>query len=405
MDTQKFLEAIPEYLEYLNNIGYCKCIIAANMHMTNKLTSYCLNNKLKTIDMEVMEKFSIEILKVNELKGTYKYVMRRAVRGLFDYTSNEKIKFCYQKEKIQQDLNCNVFKKLLDEYINNFIIKQYISESSKKRKIRVITKFLNYLTENNVSEISLLTEVNVINYLHSIENKYNKETLSTYIGIIKEFSNYLYNNNLNNNYLIQSLKIVNRGRKPSPECFNKQELQQILNSIDVNKPNGKFHFVIILLLATYGLRIGDILKLKFENIDFEKNAINIIQLKTKNELSLYLTEQVKFAILNYIKNERPKNISSQYIFVTLHKPYRPFNSCAEKIIRNIIKKANVNIENKIIGSRIFRHSLATNMINDNVPLNNIQSILGHTNSKVTAKYITRDINKLSLLTLEVPENE
>lgn len=407
MDTQKLLDAIPNYLKYLSDIGYCKTIIDANKSVINRFKPYCLNNCLKNIDSEVIEKICIDILKIDELKGTYRYVMKRAIKGLFDYANNEKIKFCYQKENVNS-LNCCIYEQLLNEYIHNFIDKQMITEQSKKRKIRVIIRFLNYLTDNRIFEISLLTEKNIMDYLYFIRNQYSKVTFITYIGIMKEFSNYLYSNNLNNQHIIKNLTIVNKGRKPTPECFSTQELQEILNSINIDKSNGKFHYAIVLLLATYGLRIGDIVKLKFENINFEKNVINIIQSKTKKELSLYLTEHIKFAILDYLKNERPKNIDSQYIFVTMHKPYRPYSSSNPtivKVIINIIKKSNVNFENKVLGSRIFRHSLATNMINDNVPLNNIQSILGHTNSKVTAKYITRDINKLDLLTLEVPKNE
>ena len=160
------------------------------------------------------------------------------------------------------------------------------------------------------------------------------------------------------------------------------------------------------MLITYGLRIGDIVNLKFENIDFEKDTINIIQAKTQKELTLYLTEQVKYAILDYVKNERPSDIDNQYIFIAIHRTYRPYTfSNIDSVIVNLIKKSGVNTEGKKLGSRIFRHSLATNMINNNISLNGIQSILGHTTSNTTAKYITRDINKLELLTLEVINDE
>lgn len=57
------------------------------------------------------------------------------------------------------------------------------------------------------------------------------------------------------------------------------------------------------------------------------------------------------------------------------------------------------------GSRVFRHSLATNMINDNVELYKISNILGHTNTYTTSKYISRNIAYLEMLTLEVPNEE
>lgn len=405
MNTQKIMESIPDYLEYLSNIGYSKFIINTNVSVTNRFKSYCLSENVKNIDSEVINNFYSTILKVQELKGTYRYVVKRVINGLLDYADNKNIKTCYCTV-IAIKLNSSNYDKLLNDYNKKIIEKLDITKESKKRKNRCITSFLNYLVDNNIMDISLLTEENLVNYLNSIKDRFNKKTLSIYLGSIKEFTNYLYVNNLNNNYIGHNLFIANKSRDLTPEYFSKKELQQILNRIDIHKKNGKLHYLVILLLITYGLRIGDIVNLKFENIDFEKDTINIIQAKTQKELTLYLAEQVKYAILDYVKNERPSDIDNQYIFITIHRPYRPYTfSNIDSVIVNLIKKSGVNTEGKKLGSRIFRHSLATNMINNNISLNGIQSILGHTTSNTTAKYITRDINKLELLTLEVINDE
>ena len=64
----------------------------------------------------------------------------------------------------------------------------------------------------------------------------------------------------------------------------------------------------------YGLRNSDIVHLKKENILWNENKIELIQYKTKRLLELPLTENVKYALLDYLKNARP-NIDSPYIFL------------------------------------------------------------------------------------------
>ena len=403
MNTKKLMDKIPYYLNYLSKVDYCKFIIDTNISIINRFQDYCLNNNLKYVDLEVIEEFNYNILKVNNFKGTYKYVVTRVMLSFWDYANDREIKFKYYKDK-NIKLNNDIYKNLLNSYIDNVVNKGEISNVTKKRKIMVVTRLLNYLFERKITNISTLRESDVFNYLIFLNKKISNKSMQIYVGVLKEFFLYIYENNMINTHLISNLSIVNTSHEPTPKYFNKNEINLILDSIDIDEKNGRFHYAIFLLLITYGLRIGDILNLKFQNINFENNSINIIQLKTKKELHLYLNESVKFALLDYIKNERPKNINNKYIFITLHKPYRNYKTSRNPIypvLSRIIKNANINKNDKKIGSRIFRHSLATNMINDNIPLNNIQSVLGHTTTKTTAKYITRDINKLSMFTLEV----
>ena len=74
----------------------------------------------------------------------------------------------------------------------------------------------------------------------------------------------------------------------------------------------------------------------------------------------------------------------------------------ENHITTLMNKAGIDYSNKNHGPHAFRHSLATNMINNNVPIEKIKEILGHKNIRSTAIYITKDSTHLRKLTLEVP---
>ena len=109
-------------------------------------------------------------------------------------------------------------------------------------------------------------------------------------------------------------------------------------------------------------------------------------------------------MLDYIKNGRPKCEEKEYIFITLYAPFTRFKSTTGifRMVEGAMKKAGINYSNKHHGPHALRHSLATTMINNNVPISSISQILGHNNIKTTEIYITKDTTHLRELTLEVP---
>ena len=185
--------------------------------------------------------------------------------------------------------------------------------------------------------------------------------------------------------------------------YTKEELEKILNVIDINTKTGKFQKLILVLLIYYGLRASDVVNLKFSDIHWETNKISIIQTKTKQNLTLPLIDEVKFSLLDYIKNARNKSLDQEYILTTLYAPYRKYNANAlENHIQTLMNRARIDYSNKRHGPHSFRHSLATNMINNNIPVEQIKGILGHECIRNTIIYITKDSTHLRELTLEIP---
>ena len=182
---------------------------------------------------------------------------------------------------------------------------------------------------------------------------------------------------------------------------------KLLNIINTETRYGKSIYSILTILAYLGLRAGDIINLKFEHIDFENNEIKFYQTKTKQLLTLPLIDEVKYPLLDYIKNGRPQCDETEYIFITLYAPFTRFKSTSSifRIVEGAMNKAGINYENKHHGPHALRHSLATNMINSNVPISAISQILGHNNIRTTEIYITRDTSHLRELTLEVPNEK
>ena len=155
----------------------------------------------------------------------------------------------------------------------------------------------------------------------------------------------------------------------------------------------------------YGLRLSDIKKLTLENIDWNLKTITIIQSKNKREITLPLLPDVYSAIIDYIQNARPAT-TERYVIVNSKGNYFGTNNFYDEI-QKILQKANLNILNKKKGIHSLRHSLASRLLKENIPLPIISKVLDHANKSTTTIYTKIDENKLKqcCLSIEVTIDE
>jgi integrase len=157
----------------------------------------------------------------------------------------------------------------------------------------------------------------------------------------------------------------------------------------------------LLLLAKIGIRCGDICDLKYENIDWERNVISFTQHKTGRPISLPLFEDIGLAIIDYLRLGRPK-CDSPNIFIRHCPPVGAFISKSlYMMVSGYIGKAGLRTTNRKHGPHALRHSLASRLLEENVPLPVISEIMGHANVNTTAVYLSISIDKLRNCALEV----
>lgn len=99
------------------------------------------------------------------------------------------------------------------------------------------------------------------------------------------------------------------GRSPSrsteklPSVYSAEEVKVIEKHIDRGRNGGKRNYAMFLLASRLGLRVSDIVNLKFENIDWDSNTINLEQIKTKKCIELPLLADIGEAIIDYLQYE------------------------------------------------------------------------------------------------------
>lgn len=186
-----------------------------------------------------------------------------------------------------------------------------------------------------------------------------------------------------------------------PSVYSIDEIKRIENSVDTSTIQGKRDYAIILLASRMGLRSGDIVKLKIEDIKGKKE-INIIQQKTGKALHLPLIEDVSVAIDDYLA-VRPSSMARE-IFINIYAPYNPISTGT---IRNLLKKymsvADIDVGNRKKGPHALRSSLASSMVNDDVSYETVRKVLGHSSNNAIKHYARIDVEKLRQYCLEPPQ--
>lgn len=399
--TMSLKKVIYEANKYLEENNYKESTITNYNSHWKTFKKYCQRNNYSTFSIEIgleflkigknislnqklkdSEIFWIRTIKVLEDIIIYGYFLKRhSVKG----------------KKIVKD-----YENLLLEYLAYNKSKKLSKRTINGKKI-IIIRFLNCIYDQGILKIKDLKTQNIYNYL-SILKEYSDSTKASILFVLRDFLKFINKNGYTKKAFNKLFPIIKSNKRENNISYYKvDEIKKIIKLIDTTTKIGKRDYLVILLATHLGMRAGDIRRLKTENIFWDKKTIEYVQQKTDNPIQLPLLENIKFALLDYLKYSRPKNNSS-YIFIRYRVPHIPYTAVNTfyYIINKYMKLAKINTQNRKHGLHSMRHSLASNLLKNNINLPIITGVLGHKNSNTTKKYLSIDIEELRSLALEVP---
>jgi len=185
-----------------------------------------------------------------------------------------------------------------------------------------------------------------------------------------------------------------------PKFLPAEQIQLVLDSCDRDTASGKRNYSILLLLARLGLRACEVVSLTLDDIDWEVGLITV-RGKGKRVAQMPLPVEVGAAMADYLRQARPA-CASRRVFIREKAPLVGFaNSIAIcSLVDRALEKAGV--ESAYRGSHLFRHSLATTMLNRGASLPEIGDLLRHRRPDTTAIYAKVDLVSLRSIALPWP---
>ena len=190
--------------------------------------------------------------------------------------------------------------------------------------------------------------------------------------------------------------------QPIPSVYSEDEIRRMEAAIDRSIPVGKRDYAILLLASRLGLRLEDIRTMSFDELDFERDAVRLVQGKTLTELELPMVPELKTALLNYIQSGRPDVDGA--VFRVSYPPYSQMTKTGiDACFRRALRKAGIKRNNRGCGPRAFRSSLASSMVNDGIPYEAVRKTLSHIDPNAISHYAKLDIERLRFYALPIPK--
>lgn len=185
-----------------------------------------------------------------------------------------------------------------------------------------------------------------------------------------------------------------KSRKKVKPTFTRTDIEKMrtyLNTI-INNPKltrtkrvgGKRDLAMIELLLSSGIRVGELCGIKISDIDFDNKTVRVLGKGNKERVVLF-NDTARWHIRRYI---RSRDDLSDHLFVSSKGDHKPLGkSGVERRIRDIGKACGIQRAHP----HKFRRTFATTLVNNGMPIEKVQALMGHANMDTTMIYV--NLNK------------
>jgi site-specific recombinase XerD len=269
----------------------------------------------------------------------------------------------------------------------------------------ILHKFLAFLKERYILSSSSITPEIITEFLgRYVSNK--PKYVSTVLYVLRNYLVFLHNSGFIKVDLAAVLPHVRILRNAFiPHSWDTGDVKKLLASIDRGCPKGKRDYAIFLMVTRLGLRVSDIRFLELSNLNWLRRTISLTVHKTRKPIELPILDDIGWAIIDYIKNGRPKT-KCMRVFVRHRAPYDAVgdNECFYRELHRYMKVAGITPPSGIhCGLHSLRSTLARKMLETGAPLSVISETLGHTNINTTSIYLKIDLDGLKKCPLDPEE--
>lgn len=266
-------------------------------------------------------------------------------------------------------MNIGIYQRKLSEYMQ---YKRY-SKNSIDQYVSLIGKFLQYF-EPVATKPSEISSEKIKQFLAS---KNGTNTHKAYLCAIKLF----YDKVGGQQKKLESVEYPKASKK-LPIVLSQDEIQRMFDACDNLK-----HLVIFSLIYSCGLRVSELINLKWAHIDRSRMIINIVAAKGNKDRQVSLPQAIVPLLTKYYYQYRSK------IFVVNGQFGLQYSDTSIRaIVRELAQKAGIR---KRVYTHLIRHCTFTHMVEAGTDINLIQRIAGHNNVKTTMIYCHLSDNLIS----------
>ena len=248
-------------------------------------------------------------------------------------------------------------------------------EGCSDKTVRYYESTIRNMIEKTGIGITSLTTDDLRFYLDQYQQNSNagKVTIDNIRRILSSFFSWLEDED----YIVKSpVRRIHKVKtcKTVKETYSDEALEIMRDNTECPRD-----LAIIDLLASTGMRVGELVKLNRYDIDFEGRECVVLG-KGNKQRKVYFDARTKIHLQNYLSSRSDEN---EALFVSLQKPFDRLQISGVEIrLRELGRKLNINK----VHPHKFRRTLATMAIDKGMPIEQVQQLLGHQSVDTTLQY-------------------
>ena len=326
-----------------------------------------------------MEKEEMILTITNEMANSLtNYQLELLKNILIIHFKNIEITVLTDDLKKKEERNTN------ETYINTFLSAKEI-EGCSKRTIKYYKENIEHLIFNLDKPIKKITTEEIRKYLS--EYKDNNNCSSVTIDNIRRIFSSFFAWLEDEDYIIKSpVRRIHKVKTATKvkETFTDENIEKMRDECKFIR-----NLVIVELLYSTGIRVGELVNLNISDINFEDRSC-IVQGKGNKQREVYFDARTKLHLSQYLEY---RNDDNNALFVSKNKPHQRLSiSGVELIVRKIGFETNINK----VHPHKFRRTLATVAIDKGMPIEQVQQLLGHVKIETTMQYALVNQNNVKI---------
>ena len=273
---------------------------------------------------------------------------------------------------------------LIEHFLNILLSQQGLSTNTLIAYRHDLKDFSVYIKKQDRT-LDSVARTDIQNYLlRRMQQNYSARSNARLLSTLRKFYSWMVQNKMMATNPCTQIHSSHHGHY-LPQVLSEEEINSLLEAPDISTPEGLRNKAMLEVLYACGLRISELVNLRFSQLSLESDYLRITGKGSKERL-VPIGEQACEWLMRYIKQARPqllkKNKQCDYVFVSAR------GKClTRQAFWYALKKlANTVHITKSLSPHTLRHTFATHLINHNADLRVVQLLLGHSDLSTTQIY-------------------
>lgn len=285
----------------------------------------------------------------------------------------------------------------LEKFLSYLEFEKGYSKNTIKGYEENIEYFFQFLEDKKYTDIKKINYNVIRQFLTELyHHHYSKRTVARYISSLRSFFKFLNNEEIieeNPMILISNPKLDKR----LPSVLNYEQVEEIIKKPNQETPLGIRDACMFELLYSTGIRVSELVGIKLSDLYLNRHQIKILGKGNKERYVLFGTPCLE--LLNQylkVRLELLKNKNHEFLFLDAHGNPLTTNGVRYRL-KQYVRTCDFKTK---VSPHMFRHTFATDMLNEGADLKTVQELLGHENLSTTQVYTHVSNERLRRVYLE-----